>query len=97
MVTKIVFFFVYIFIWFLCNIFEYNLVHFICLVHLDYFKAYVLREVISVGGNVLFEVMCWCGACLYDSISFYLFGLAGRHFLLDDMICLRVHIVGEHE
>ena len=40
--------------------------------------------------------MCWCGACLHDGMSCYLFGFAGRQFLLDDMICLRVRIVEEH-
>ena len=58
---------------------------------------YVLGRSCSVGENVLFEVMCWCGACLYDGISCYLFGLVGSHFLLDDMICSRVRIVGEYE
>ena len=56
-------------------------------------SIYVLREVMLCRENVLFEVICWCGACLYDGISCYLFGLAGRHFLLDDMICLSVCIV----
>ena len=60
-------------------------------------SIYVVWEVMLCRRKCLVEVMCWCGACLYDGISCYLFGLTGRHFLLDDMICLRVRIVGEYE
>ena len=60
-------------------------------------KAYDLSVVMLcrskclVRGHVLVECLSLCG------ISCYLFCFAGGHFLLDDMIYLRIHIVGEHE
>ena len=47
-----------------------------------------------VGENVLWEVMCWCSPCLQDGISCNVICFTGRNFLLDDMFCLMVCIVG---
>ena len=38
--------------------------------------------------------MSWWSACLQDGISCYMFCFTGWHFLLDDMLYLRVYING---
>ena len=61
-------------------------------------RAYVLREVMLCRNKclVLWEVMCWWSPCLQDGLSCNALCFSGRNFLLDDMFCLMVCILGGH-